>query len=438
MNSPAIILRGVTKEFRIYQERNFNLKHSFLAWMKGKRGRYETFLALQDIDLTVLRGETLGLTGANGSGKSTLLKIIARILQPNRGSIQIKGKISSLLELGAGFHHELSGRENIYLNSSILGFNRRQIKDRIEKIIQFSGLERFIDAPVKTYSSGMYMRLGFSIAINVDPDILLIDEILAVGDEAFQNKCKEKIRQFQAQGKTIIIVTHDMTSMKALCHRALLLDRGVIVEQGEPERVAQCYHQLAGGNHQASSNNSCFQHPPDSSVKTSDLPPPEPSQEPRLPGYEHYLDQSKPRQFGDMRARIVKVTLEDANGVAKTIFKPDESMVVRIEYDLGDIRQPTFGAAIHHSLGLLVTGPNTRLDGNNTLDIPQKGEVRLLIEYLGLRDGKYFLSVAIYDKEATTPHHHIHKGYGFTVVDSCKEHRHGVVSLRHRWELPER
>ncbi|TMK87685.1 MAG: ABC transporter ATP-binding protein, partial [Actinobacteria bacterium] len=241
--SSVITVEEVSKRFRLYHERNQSLK---IWMMRGRRATFEEFWALRDVSLEMEEGKTFGLIGENGSGKSTLLKCIAKILRPDSGRIGVTGKVSALLELGAGFHPELSGRENVYLNGSILGLGKRDLDRIFDDIVGFAGLERFIDTPVKNYSSGMYIRLGFSVAINVDPDILLIDEILAVGDEQFQRKCNEKFAEFKDQGKTVVIVSHALGSVRNMCDRVALLDHGRVKELGPASEVIDAY---LGGVH---------------------------------------------------------------------------------------------------------------------------------------------------------------------------------------------
>ncbi len=233
----AVLVKNITKNYIIRHQKNPSLKDTIL---KGK-DKYEQFLALDQVSFNVEHGETFGIIGANGSGKSTLLKIIAKVLQPTSGSVVVNGTVSALLEIGAGFHPDLTGRENIYLNASILGLKRKIINKRFNDIVAFSELERFIDMPVKSYSSGMYMRLGFSIAINVDPDILLVDEVLAVGDQAFQSKCYKVIFDFVRRGKTIVIVSHDLETISDLCQRVAFLKDGKIVEIGDSIKVVSKY-----------------------------------------------------------------------------------------------------------------------------------------------------------------------------------------------------
>ena len=238
MSTWAVRVKDVSKRFRLYHERNQTLKSAIL---RGRTSRHEDFWALKDISFDVATGETHGLIGSNGSGKSTLLKCLAKIYWPTSGTIDYRGRMASLLEVGSGFHLELSGRENIYLNGSILGMSKKDIDSKFDDIVDFSGVERFLDQPVKNYSSGMYVRLGFSIAINVEPDILVVDEVLSVGDEEFQRKSFHKFRELKKQGKTIILVTHAMPVVRDLCDSVTWLNNGVLEETGPAERVVDAY-----------------------------------------------------------------------------------------------------------------------------------------------------------------------------------------------------
>ena len=234
----AIEVKNVTKSFKIYYDKASTLKEHMLFW---KRNKSELFTALKDINLTINKGETVGLIGVNGSGKSTLLKLMTKIIYPTKGQIITHGKLTSLLELGAGFHQDFTGRENIYFNASIFGLTKAEINKRIAVIIEFSELGEFIDNPVRTYSSGMYMRLAFSIAINVDAEILLIDEILAVGDQHFQEKCFKKLEELKNSDKTIVIVSHDLGQIEKLCTRAIWINNGVVAMDDVPSKVIPEY-----------------------------------------------------------------------------------------------------------------------------------------------------------------------------------------------------
>lgn len=238
MTEVAVRVDHVTKSFRLYHERNQSLKS---AVMRGRRSVHDDFLALDDVTFDVPSGSTFGLIGSNGSGKSTLLKCLANIYHPNSGTITYSGKIAAMLEVGSGFHHELSGRENIFLNGSILGMSKKEVTRKFDEIVDFSGVEQFIDQPVKNYSSGMYVRLGFAIAINVDPDILVVDEVLAVGDAEFQEKCFHKFEDFKRDGKTVILVSHSMDTVKQMCDHAAWLNHGHLVSAGEAVPTIKAY-----------------------------------------------------------------------------------------------------------------------------------------------------------------------------------------------------
>jgi len=235
----SIEIDDVTKDFRVYKDKSNTLKAFILS---NSRNRYTLHRVLDNVNLTIAKGEAVGLIGKNGCGKSTTLKLINKIIYPDKGSISVNGKLSSLIELGAGFHPDMSGRENIYINASIFGLSKKEVDKRIEEIIAFSELSQYIDNPVRTYSSGMYMRLAFSVAIYVDAEILLIDEILAVGDEAFQRKCFSKLKEIKANGTTIVIVSHSMDQIKSICDRVVWLEDGKIKKDGKAEKVCRLYH----------------------------------------------------------------------------------------------------------------------------------------------------------------------------------------------------
>ena len=241
MQEEKIIVENVYKTFNVYMDKANTIKEKLLFFKRNKKQKREV---LKGINLNIKQGEVVALIGVNGSGKSTLLKLMTKIIYPNKGKIITKGKLTSLLELGAGFHPDFSGRENIYFNASILELTKKEIDERIDKIIEFSELEEFIDNPVRTYSSGMYMRLAFSVAINVNAEILLIDEILSVGDQHFQEKCFKKMNELKNEGKTMVFVTHSMQSVKELCTRAVWLHDGKIQMDGKPDEVVEEYIKL--------------------------------------------------------------------------------------------------------------------------------------------------------------------------------------------------
>lgn len=238
MTISAVHIKNLGKKFRIYSERNQSLKS---ALMRGRVSKFEQFWALRDITFEVARGTTLGLVGGNGSGKSTLLKTLAKIYWPDEGEISFEGRMSALLEVGSGFHPELTGRENVYLNGSILGMKKKEIDNRFDEIVDFSGVRDFIDQPVKNYSSGMYVRLGFSVAIHVEPDILVVDEVLAVGDSSFQQQCFARFRELKTKGTTIILVSHDMDAVRTLCDEVAWINNGQLEMLGPASEVTEKY-----------------------------------------------------------------------------------------------------------------------------------------------------------------------------------------------------
>ncbi|MEI8240904.1 MAG: polysaccharide ABC transporter ATP-binding protein, partial [Actinomycetota bacterium] len=247
----AIVANGVSKVFRLHTAQADSLKDRVIHLGRSKR---RDFTALHELDLTIPQGQTLGILGHNGSGKSTLLKCISGILRPTTGQVQLRGRIASLLELGAGFHPDLTGRENVYINAAFLGISRKEIERRFDSIVDFAELDTFIDEPVKHYSSGMYVRLGFAVAINLDPDILLVDEVLAVGDEVFQLKCINRIKQLQAAGRTIVFVTHNADTVREICHRAIVLDHGRVIADGEPGESIRVFREhLHAHSHESAS-----------------------------------------------------------------------------------------------------------------------------------------------------------------------------------------
>ncbi len=247
MTDIAVTVDHVSKSFRMYHERNQTLKS---AIMRGRKSIHEDFWALKDISFEVPEGSTFGLIGSNGSGKSTLLKCLANIYYPNKGSISHRGRVAAMLEVGSGFHSELSGRENIYLNGSILGMSKKQVDARLEEIIDFSGVEQFIDQPVKNYSSGMYVRLGFAISINIDPDILVVDEVLSVGDLEFQQRCFGRFRDLKEAGKTVILVSHATETVRSMCDQAAWIDKGELQQVGDAESTIKAYLDSVPGNAQ--------------------------------------------------------------------------------------------------------------------------------------------------------------------------------------------
>ncbi|HST64101.1 MAG TPA: ABC transporter ATP-binding protein [Mycobacteriales bacterium] len=397
--STAVSVQGVSKRFRLYHERNQSLK---AAVMRRGRASYEEFWALRDVSLDIPAGVTFGLIGENGSGKSTLLKCIARILQPDAGRVVATGKVAALLELGSGFHPELSGRENVFLNGSILGLSKTQITDRFDDIVGFAGLERFIDSPVKNYSSGMYVRLGFSVAINVDPDILLVDEVLAVGDESFQRRCAEKFSDFRRAGKTIVLVSHAMGQLRNMCDQVAWLEGGRVKEGGAPGNIVDDYVGEA--------------HTERESVTVSEATP--------------------ENRWGSGEARVERFELLDGSGRPTAQVRTGDPVTVRLHWSTTEpVERPVFGVAVHSLEGIEVTGPNTR-DADLVPDkIDGTGVVDLHVPRLLLLPGTYDLSAAVYDWTRQHPYDHRHRAVRFDVEPGLPREEHGLTSLGGTWTI---
>jgi len=391
-NNHAIIVEGLGKRYRLRKEQDRTLKGTLLGALRRRSVRNDLW-ALKDVRLSVRRGETFGIIGANGAGKSTLLGVLAGTIRPTEGHIHVEGRLSSLLELGAGFHPDLTGRENVYLNASILGLPRSSIAEKFDDIVAFAGLAPFIDSPVKHYSSGMYVRLGFAVAVEVDPDVLLVDEVLAVGDEAFKKKCLGKMADFQRAGKTIVVVSHDLDTVKKICSRVMLLGEGRVLELGQPEAVVEEYKRL---------------------------------------GLQQQDDVFR-REWGTRAAEITDVQILDEHDAPTERFRSGRTMRVRVRFVAHErIEAPVFGFSVADYQGKLCYGSNTGITGTDLGPIKGPGAVELTIEPLNLMRGKFFLSLALHSRDHQTQYHRLDHAYTFWVVsDTLAE---GFVELRNRWE----
>ena len=389
----AISIDHVSKKFRLYHEKNQYLKTTLL---RGGRSRYEDFWAVQDVTFEIPQGSTFGIIGSNGSGKSTLLKCLAGILTPDKGSLSVNGRLSALLELGAGFHPELSGRENIYLNGAILGMTKTEISTRLEEIVVFSGLDHFIDTPVKNYSSGMVVRLGFSIAANVEPEILLIDEVLAVGDAEFQQRCYEKIEKFRHDGRTIILVSHGLSQIEQMCDTVAWLEKSHLKELGPSFEVVQKYN---GASHHAIQR-----------------------------------DEEIGDRWGTGEASITNVELLKF-GLITSLFTTNEEMKIRVHYDAPiSISDVVVGIRITHLHGMNIWGTNTKRKGVSISALEGRGYVDLDIPCLRLLEGTYDLTIALSDTAELNEYDHWEKRVRFDVhqVGTFDE---GVAALDGTWTV---
>ncbi len=394
----AIRFDNVSKKFKLHHQRARSIQEVLvsLTHRTPKVMEERELWILKNVSFQIEKGESVAFVGPNGTGKSTSLKLISGILFPNTGMIEVNGRIGALLELGAGFHIDLTGRENIYLNGSVLGLSRSQIEQRMAAIIEFSELEKFIDIPVKHYSSGMYMRLGFSIAVHTDPDILLVDEVLAVGDATFQRKCIERIAQLKQQGVTILFVSHDVTAIRRICDRAIWMEKGEILADAETENVIQRYlwHAFEKNKIQKAQNHN---------------------------------------RWGSGEVKITGVTFLDADGQPQTNFYPGQPFTIQINYRASQkIEKPVFGLAIHRSDGIHITGPNTKFSGRQIDAIQGEGSIRYSVGKIPLLEGVYYVSVAVHDWTDTKMFDYHDKMYPFYILSSEKE-RYGMITLYGEW-----
>lgn len=413
---PLIDVRNASKKFIIHRDRSRSIQEQFIRALRSRKpaptvngvgeADKEEFWALRDISFTVNPGDSLGIIGPNGSGKSTLLKLLVGILEPTEGTVSIRGRISSLLELGAGFHTDLTGRDNVFLNGSIYGLSQQQIRDRMESIIDFSGIGPFIDMPVKHYSSGMYVRLGFAVAIHTEPDLLLVDEVLAVGDAAFQHKCMDAIQRFRAAGGTMILVSHDLGTIQTQCDRAIWLDRGKVGADGHPTDVVMAYLNKVAEKEEAEAESESL---------------------PELP---------EGQRWGTGRLRVDRVRLCDDKGIERVNFVNGGPLTIELHYTAKEaIESPVFGIAIHHHNGTHVTGPNTKFANLYIPEVAGSGIVRHVIPALTLLEGGYNISVAVVDDGDTEMFDYHDRAYSFRVYPGQSGERYGLVTLNGQWEV---
>ncbi|MRN54366.1 ATP-binding cassette domain-containing protein [Paenibacillus sp. LC-T2] len=425
MSGIAIKVSNVSKKFKIFEDKPATLKDRIIFRSKGV---YQEKWVLRDISFDVPKGKMIGLIGRNGSGKSTLLKILTRILQPDKGSVEIVGRVSSLLELGAGFHMDFTGRENIYMNASIFGLSRKEIDGKIDEIIRFAELGPFIENPVRTYSSGMYMRLAFSIAVHVDPDILLIDEILAVGDNAFQKKCISRIESFKSQGKTIVFVSHDNGVMERLCDELYWIHESEIVQHGEPRKVVRDYMDFLNDSEERRlTEESEIVATLMENAEIVDIA----EKVEKSEKTEKTEKTEKAGRWGNKLAEITRVTMVDSKGEEKHFFDKGKPVTIFIAYAAlkAQIDKPVFGIGIYKMDGYCCYGTNTHID-NEKISLDNTGVIEVSIENLNLVAGEYYLDVACHHEDGT-PYDYITKALTFNV--KSYEEEIGVAYLAHQW-----
>jgi ABC-type polysaccharide/polyol phosphate transport system ATPase subunit len=421
---PAIVGRDVAKLYRRFAHRGQfkTLKSALLTGsLITDLTPGETFTALDGVSFEVPRGSTFGVIGENGSGKSTLLKLVAGITKPSRGSLTVDGRVSALIELGAGFHPEISGRENVMINGIMLGLSRREVETRFDEIVAFAELEDFIDAPVKNYSSGMYMRLGFAVAIHVEPDVLLIDEVLAVGDEAFTRKCLDKIAEFHRRGKTILFVTHSLGLVEKMCDDVLWLRHGKLADRGEPKRVVDAYLTYVAGGEDARLRAR------QEAAETAGAPAD------RTPEEEAAAGAYRQGRWGSRDVEITRVRILDHRGRERRVFVPGETVTVVLSVKAAEpVKDFEFGLGLFSAEGVHVYGTNTAIESFAPRRIEGEGEVRLALEDLRLVEGSYLVDVAAHRRDGTP--HDYHRGlYSIQIKSVVKDV--GLYRPAHRWSF---
>jgi ABC-type polysaccharide/polyol phosphate transport system ATPase subunit len=397
----AIDVNGVSKKYRLYHDYAPTLKEKILF---RNRSSYEDLWVLKDIDLQIEPGQTVGLIGQNGSGKSTLLKLMSQIIYPDKGEIKMNGRVSSLLELGAGFHPDFTGLENIYMNAAIFGMARKEIDRRLDAILEFAELGDFINSAVRTYSSGMYMRLAFSVAINVNADILLIDEILSVGDQNFQLKCFDRIREIKGAGKTVVIVSHDLPSIERLCNRVVWLNNGVIAQQGKAIDVIDQYTDFnTQERFEVAISKAAMQ------------------------------EEQERLRWGSKELEFVGLKILDSVTQKEiSIIDYGQSIEICFEFKCNKpVEKPLFGIAIYSIEGVYCYGTNTMIDRIETNSVSSDVTVRFIIDELLLTQGKYWIDIAA--ASIDFDYDYIRKVKEFEIISPISDL--GIYRPKHKWAI---
>ena len=412
--SRAIVVEGLGKQFRRYHtDRPRTLKEVFIRRSYRLRA-VERFWGLRDVSFHIEPGEIVGIVGGNGAGKSTLLRLIGGVGRPDTGTVRLEGRIAALLELGTGFHHELTGRENVFVSGVIAGLTRREVTERLDSIVAFAELDQFIDSPLRTYSSGMQMRLAFAIGVHTTPDVLLIDEVLAVGDLAFQKKCLERILQFKAENCAIVMVSHDMGQVRQLCDKALWLRRGRLVGQGDPDAVVDQY--IAEMQSETRRKT-----PLDWPVRTTPA------------GSDLRVQENR---FGSMELEIIAVRLFDQQGRSVTELRSGDPLRVEIDYSAPQrIEGPTFGVTISTEDDQVCADLSTAAAGVSLPALEGEGQITLHLERLDLNGGLYYVNVGAYTQSWDYAYDYHWHTYPLTVVPTDNDK--GLLYPPHHWHVGE-
>jgi len=405
----ALRVTNASRRFKVVHEKSTTLKELLV---RRRRTRYTELWALDDVSFEIRPGEAVGIVGRNGSGKSTLLKLLAGIIPPHHGTVEAGGSLASMLELGAGFHPDFTGRENVFMNGAIHGLSDREVAERLDDIVDFAGLAEFIDMPVRTYSSGMQMRLAFAVASHVEPDIMLLDEVLAVGDEAFQRKCMGRIYEFRRRGGTLVFVSHDPNAVEHVCSRAILLDGGKMLMDGDPHDVMERYHRLLAADATAPVV------APSVEVAVDDDPPPA---------------DSVPRGWGTGEAVIEDVQIRSSGTPTTSLISGDPAEIVIVVRAAEPVPTPSVGISITLGDGTLLFGTNTRLSEFTLDEIHGLVRIGFEIPALALHEGTFDVTVAVHSQDESTVYHWIDRAASFSVY--AREAGVGPAAVAGRWVL---
>ena len=417
----SIVVENVSKKFRLQTDRAHSVKE--LVTRRDRSAGVDHFWALRDVSLEVPEGSMYALIGHNGCGKSTLLRCIAGIYRPTSGRVVADGRISTLLELGAGFHPDLTGRENVYMNATILGMGRKQIDTVFDEIVEFAGVEEFIDSPVKIYSSGMYVRLGFSVAVHVHPETLIIDEVIAGGDENFQRTCFDHLYVLRMQGVTIVVVTHGMATVQNMCDRALWLDHGVPQMEGPAPKVAQAYLQSVNAAEAQEADPAIASDGGSTDAGHEAVPEKDPA-----------LISHDGTHWGTGEGRFTSLDVLDAEGRPMRSIPRGSAMRLRIEFEAyEELDNPVVGIALHTEGGVHITGTNTRLSGVRTGRVRGPRVVEYRTDSLPLLPGNYLLTIALTDEHYQRVYDRYDLAWRLRVRPSGEIEIHGLVDVGGDW-----
>ncbi|MDW8351891.1 MAG: ABC transporter ATP-binding protein [Anaerolineae bacterium] len=409
----AVEFSHVSKVFRLQRDRPRSFQEAFVGLLRRHRTPAEEFWALRDVSFRIARGDHVGLIGRNGAGKSTTLKLISRIIQPTQGKITVNGRVTALLELGAGFHPDLSGRDNILLNGAVMGLTRREIMRKIDEIVEFAEIEDFIDVPVKDYSSGMYLRLAFAAAAHLDPEILLLDEVFAVGDQAFQQKSQERIQELRKRGITILFVSHSMEAVLQTCKRAIWLERGRVRAAGDVSAVSAAYYE-------------------DTLIKMAD-------KQAVKATTQQQKAQDQEKRLGSGEARIERVEFIDADGRSTRFTHTNARLTVRLHYIAHErIERPMIGIAFYRAdQRIRIAGPNNTMQPYKIPYVEGTGYVDYIIDRLPFLPGDYLLDASIYDWDDTHRYDYWNECARLTVLPGGTRERYGLIALEGTWRHPD-